>query len=82
MTQDDLMELIDELGLVSVVSLLATCCRDKAELYLRQRGRGSNQYTAWNSNAFLLRQMMTKLQPRAIMTLTPTPQVTDNEWVN
>ena len=45
MTQDDLMELIDELGLVSVVSLLATCCRDKAELYLRQRGRGSNQYT-------------------------------------
>jgi hypothetical protein len=63
MTQDDLMELIDELGLVSVISLLATCCRDKAELYLRQRGRGSNQYTAWNSNAFLLRQMMTKLQP-------------------
>jgi hypothetical protein len=33
MTQDDLMELIDELGLVSVVSLLATCCRDKAELF-------------------------------------------------
>lgn len=63
MTQDDLMELIDELGLVSVVSLLATCCRDKAELYLRQRGRGSNQYTAWNNNAFLLRQLMTKLQP-------------------
>ncbi len=46
MTQDELMELIDELGLVSVVSLLATCCRDKAELYLRLRGRGSNQYTA------------------------------------
>jgi hypothetical protein len=63
MTQDDLMELIDELGLVSVVSLLQTCCRDKAELYLRQRGRGSNQYTDWNSNALLLRQLMTKLQP-------------------
>lgn len=63
MTQDELMEMIDELGLVSVVSLLATCCRDKAELYLRQRGRGSNQYTAWNSNAFLLRQLMSKLHP-------------------
>lgn len=63
MTQDELMELVDELGLVSVISLLATCCRDKAELYLRQRGRGSNQYTAWNSNAFLLRQLMTKLRP-------------------
>lgn len=63
MPQDDLMELIDELGLISVVSLLATCCRDKAEIYLRQKGKGSTQYTAWNSNAFLLRQLMTKLRP-------------------
>lgn len=63
MNQDELMELIDEIGLVSVISLLATCCRDKAEIYLNQRGRGSNQYTAWNSNAFLLRQLMTKLHP-------------------
>jgi hypothetical protein len=63
MTQDELEALVDELGLVSVVSLLATICHDKAQEIFRQQGRGATLYTAWNSNAFLLRQLMTRLQP-------------------
>jgi hypothetical protein len=63
MTQDQLEALVNELGLVSVVSLLATICHDKAQAILRLRGRGANLYTAWNANAFLLRQLMVRLQP-------------------
>ncbi len=62
MTHDELEALVDELGLVSVVSLLATICHDKAQQTLRLRGKGANLYTAWNKNAFLLRQLMTRLQ--------------------
>jgi hypothetical protein len=65
MTQDELEALVDELGLVSVVSLLATICHDKAQQTLRLRGKGANLYMAWNKNAFLLRQLMTRLQPTA-----------------
>lgn len=71
MTQDQLEALVDELGLVSVVSLLATICHDKAQEILRLKGRGANLYTAWNTNAFLLRQLMIRLQP----TLTHEPGV-------
>jgi hypothetical protein len=63
MTQDELEALVDELGLVSVVSLLATICHDKAQEIFQWQGRGATLYTAWNSNAFLLRQLMTRLQP-------------------
>lgn len=63
MTQDQLEALVDELGLVSVVSLLATICHDKAQEILRLKGRGANLYTAWNANAFLLRQLMIRLRP-------------------
>jgi hypothetical protein len=63
MTHDELEALVDELGLVSVVSLLATICHDKAQQTLRLRGKGANLYTAWNKNSFLLRQLMTRLQP-------------------
>lgn len=62
-TQDELEALVDELGLVSVVSLLATVCHDKAQHILRLRGKGASLYTAWNSNAFMLRQLMTRLRP-------------------
>ncbi|MGB7440623.1 MAG: hypothetical protein WA919_06115 [Coleofasciculaceae cyanobacterium] len=65
MTQDELEALVDELGLVSVVSLLATICHDKAQQTLRLRGKGASLYTAWNSNAYLLRQLMTRLRPTA-----------------
>ena len=63
MTHDELEALVDELGLVSVVSLLATICHDKAQQTLRLRGKGANVYTAWNNNAFLLRQLITRLRP-------------------
>ncbi len=63
MTQDELEALVDELGLVSVVSLLATICHDKAQQTLRLKGKGATLYTAWNSNAFLLRQLMSRLRP-------------------
>lgn len=65
MTQDELEALVDELGLVSVVSLLATICHDKAQQTMRLKGKGANLYTAWNKNAFLLRQLMTRLRPTA-----------------
>jgi hypothetical protein len=65
MNQDELEALVNELGLISVVSLLATICHDKAQQTLMHRGRGDNLYTAWNKNVFLLRQLMTKLQPTA-----------------
>ncbi len=65
MTQDELEALVDELGLVSVVSLLATICHDKAQQTLRLKGKGATLYTAWNSNAFLLRQLMSRLRPTA-----------------
>jgi len=65
MNQDELEALVDELGLVSVVSLLATICHDKAQQIMMRRGRGDNLYTAWNKNAFLLRQLMTRLRPTA-----------------
>jgi hypothetical protein len=63
MTQDQLEALVDELGLVSVVSLLATICHDKAQQILRLKGKGATLYTAWKANAFLLRQLMIRLQP-------------------
>ncbi|MGQ4646976.1 hypothetical protein [Lyngbya aestuarii] len=63
MTQDELEALVDELGLVSVVSLLATICHDKAQQTLRLEGKGATLYTAWNKNAFLLRRLMTQLRP-------------------
>jgi hypothetical protein len=62
-THDELQALVDELGLVSVVSLLATICHDKAQQTLMLTGKGANLYTAWNKNAFLFRQLMTRLQP-------------------
>lgn len=65
MNQDELEALVNELGLISVVSLLSTICHDKAQQTMMRRGRGDNLYTAWNKNAFLLRQLMTKLQPTA-----------------
>ena len=65
MNQDELEALVNELGLVSVVSLLATICHDKAQQTVMRRGRGDNLYTAWNKNAFLLRQLMTRLRPTA-----------------
>jgi len=65
MTHDELEALVDELGLVSVVSLLATICHDKAQQTLRLRGKGANLYMAWNKNAFLLRQLMTRLRSTA-----------------
>jgi hypothetical protein len=63
MTQDELEALVDELGLVSVVSLLATICHNKAKQTLCLKGQGANPYTAWNSNGFLLKQLMTRLRP-------------------
>ena len=65
MTHDELEALVDELGFVSVVSLLATICHDKAQQTLRLKGKDATLYTAWNSNAFLLRQLMTRLRPTA-----------------
>jgi hypothetical protein len=65
MTHDELEALVDELGLVSVVSLLATICHDKAQQTLRLKGKGATLYIAWNKNAFLLRQLMTRLRPTA-----------------
>jgi hypothetical protein len=40
-TQDELEALVDELGLVSVVSLLATICHDKAQQTLMLKGKGA-----------------------------------------
>lgn len=65
MTHDELEALVDELGLVSVVSLLATICHDKAQQTLRLKGKGATLYTAWSKNAFLLRQLMTRLRSTA-----------------
>ena len=59
MTQDELEALVDELGLVSVVSLLANICHNKARQTLWLKGQGATPYTAWNSNGFLLKQLMT-----------------------
>ena len=61
MTQDELEALVDELGLVSVVSLLANICHNKARQTLCRKGQGASPYTAWNSNGFLLKQLMTRL---------------------
>jgi hypothetical protein len=63
MTQDELEALVDELGLVAVVSLLATICHNKARQTLCLKGQGAGPYTAWNSNGFLLKQLMTRLRP-------------------
>lgn len=63
MTQNELEALVDELGLVAVVSLLATICHNKAQQTLCLEGQGATPYTAWNSNGFLLKQLMTKLRP-------------------
>ncbi|MEG4960411.1 MULTISPECIES: hypothetical protein [unclassified Microcoleus] len=63
MTQDELEALVDELGLVSVVSLLANIGHNKARQTLLLKGKGANPYTAWNCNGFLLRQLMTRLRP-------------------
>ncbi|MEG4803949.1 hypothetical protein QUB63_07380 [Microcoleus sp. ARI1-B5] len=63
MTQDKLEALVDELGLVAVVSLLATICHNKARETLCLKGQGATTYTAWNSNGFLLKQLMTRLRP-------------------
>jgi hypothetical protein len=63
MTQDELEALVDELGLVAVVSLLATICHNKAKQTLCLKGQGANPYTAWNNNGFLLKQLMTRLRP-------------------
>lgn len=63
MTHDELEALVDELGLVSVVSLLATICHDKAQQTLRLKGKGATLYTAWSNNAYLLRQLMVRLRP-------------------
>lgn len=63
MTQDQLEALVDELGLVSVVSLLATICHNKARQTLYLKGQGASPYTAWNNNGFLLKQLMTRLRP-------------------
>jgi hypothetical protein len=73
MNQDELEALVNELGLVSVVSLLATICHDKAQQTMIHRGRGDNLYTAWNKNAYLLRQLMTKLRPTANYDLDADP---------
>lgn len=62
-TQDQLEALVDELGLVSVVSLLANICHNKARQTLCLKGQGATPYTAWNSNGFLLKQLMTRLRP-------------------
>lgn len=61
--QEELEALVDELGLVSVVSLLANICHNKARQTLLLKGQGANSYTAWNSNGFLLKQVMTRLRP-------------------
>ncbi|MEG4502994.1 hypothetical protein QUA81_06615 [Microcoleus sp. F6_B4] len=63
MTQDELEALVDELGLVSVVSLLANIWHNKGRQTLCLKGQGANPYTAWNSNGFLLKQLMTRLRP-------------------
>lgn len=62
-TQHELEALVDELGLVAVVSLLATICHNKARQTLSLKGQGASPYTAWNSNGFLLKQLMTRLRP-------------------
>jgi hypothetical protein len=72
-TQDELEALVDELGLVSVVSLLATICHDKAQQTLRLKGKGATLYMAWNKNAFLFRQLMTRLQPTGSYDLDVDP---------
>ena len=65
-TQHELEALVDELGLVAVVSLLATICHNKARQTLSLKGQGASPYTAWNSNGFLLKQLMTRLRPIGI----------------
>lgn len=62
-TQNELEALVDELGLVAVISLLATICHNKARQTLSLKGQGASPYTAWNSNGFLLKQLMTRLRP-------------------
>jgi hypothetical protein len=51
MTHDELEALVDELGLVSVVSLLATICHDKAQQTLRLKGKAL-PFTRLEHNAF------------------------------
>ena len=62
MNQEELEALVDELGLVSVISLLANICHNKARQTLLLKGQGASPYTAWNSNGFLLKQLMTRLR--------------------
>ncbi len=66
-----LIFITDELGLVSVFSLLENICHEKAQQTLRLWVKGATLYTAWNKNAFLLRQLMTRLRP----TLSYDPDV-------
>ncbi len=61
MNNDDLKQMVDELGLKAVVSLLATICIEKAEGIKTTQGYNSAPSKAWLNDSAKLRATMVRL---------------------
>ena len=61
MNKDDLEQLMDELGLKAVVSLLASICLEKAQKAKISQGYNSAPSKAWLNDSARLRAVMVRL---------------------
>jgi hypothetical protein len=61
MNKDDLEQMVDELGIKAVASLLATICLEKAERARTTQGYNSAPSKAWLNDSAKLRALMVRL---------------------
>jgi hypothetical protein len=61
MNKDDLEQMVDELGLKAVLSLLATICLEKAERSRTIQGYNSAPSKAWLNDSTKLRTVIVRL---------------------
>jgi hypothetical protein len=61
MNKDDLEQIVDELGLKAVVSLLATICLEKGQKARTTQGYNSVLSKAWLNDSAKLRAAMIRL---------------------
>lgn len=61
MNKDDLEQMMDELGLKAVVSLLASICLEKAQKAKTTQGYNSVPSKAWLNDSAKLRAVMVRL---------------------
>lgn len=61
MNKDDLEQMIEELGLKAVVSLLATICLERAQNAKTTQGYNSVPSKAWLNDSAKLRAVMVRL---------------------